>query len=188
MANAEADAGAEPSANPKAPYYRDDLVDFARYGRLDAYELTDEDLARLLEVWRWSVWSGRQSPEDDVREASRRLQRRLAREHNIEVEYNTMLLFKQEIEPLIHLRVLLDIPKALGYFFWHCFSLVRALRQHRRYRRVIPARDHNGVPVGYPRPTLDALAMRPPDVLHRHYWHQLSFYSFEERKRLDYWW
>lgn len=172
----------------EADYYRDDLVDFARYGKLDAYELTDEELARLLEVWRWSVWSGRQSPEDDVREASRRLQRRLAHGHNIEVEYNTTLLLKQEVEPLLYLRTLIDVPKALAYFARHGFALLRALRQHRRFSRLAPARDHNGAPIGYPRPTLDAMRVRPPDVLHRHYWHQLSFYSFEERKRLDYWW
>lgn len=171
-----------------ADYYRGNLVDFARYGKLDAFELTDEELARMLEVWRWAVWSERSSPADDVRAAAQRVQRQLAREHNVEVEYNTALLLKQEIEPLVYLRVLLDFPKALLYFLRSGSAFFRALRQHRRCQQVSPARDTNGAPLGYPRQSLDDLNVRAPDVLQRHYWRQLSPYNFEQRKRLDDWW
>ncbi|PJF26743.1 MAG: hypothetical protein CUN53_06695, partial [Phototrophicales bacterium] len=70
--------------------YRDDLSDFIRYGKLDAYELTDEELARLLEVWRWAEWKRRTHPtaiDYDIIDAAKRLQARLARERNVEVEY-----------------------------------------------------------------------------------------------------
>ncbi len=169
-----------------ADYYRDDLADFTRYGKLDAYELTDDELAHMLEVWRWSVWQGRRNPGDDVRAASQRFQRQLAR-RNVEVEYNTTLLLKQEIEPLIYLRVLLDVPKALLYFLRNGGALIRAVRQHRRYRQVKPICDHNGAPLGYPRQTLDALHVGAPDIVHRPYWRQLDPHNFEERKRLDDW-
>ena len=171
-----------------ADYYRDDLLDFVRYGKLDAYELNDEDLAALLEVWVWSVERERTSPADDVREISCRLQRHLARVHNIEVEYNTALLLKQEIEPLIYLRALLDLPKAIAYFLTHGRAFLRAVRQRRRCRQILPVRDTDGAPRGYPRRALDDRQVHPPDVLHRPYWRQLSPYSFEDRKRLDYWW
>lgn len=169
-------------------FYQDDLLDFVRYGRLDAYELTDDELARLLEVWRWSVWVQRRSPADDVREAAQRLQRHLARDHNVEVEYNTALLLKQEIEPMLYWRVLLDVPKAIGYFLRNSRALFHAFRQQRRCQKVIPVRNTDGVPLGYPRETFDALHVRPPDVLHRRYWRQLSSHTFEDRKRLDDWW
>jgi hypothetical protein len=169
-------------------YYRGNLVDFARYGKLDAYELTDEELARLLEVWRWSVWSQRSSPEDDVRVAAQQLQRGLAQAYNVEVEYNTALLLKQEVEPLIYLRALLDLPKVLGYFLRNGRAIFNAIRQHKRCQRVVPVRDTNGTPLGYPRREFDELHVRAPDVLHRRYWRQLSPYSFEERKRRDDWW
>jgi hypothetical protein len=171
-----------------ADFYRDDLVDFTRYGRLDAYDLTDEELARLLEVWRWSVWKERSSPADDVRASAQRLQRHLAQTCNVEVEYNTALLLKQEVEPLIYLRVLLDLPKALCYFLRGGRALFRAIRQHRRYRKVAPVRDSDGAPLGYPRNLLNALRIQPPDVLHRPYWRQLNPHNFEDRKRLDEWW
>ncbi len=169
-------------------YYRGDLADFVRYGKLDAYELTDEELSRLLEVWRWAVWSQRSSPEDDVRAAAQQLQRHLAQSSNIEVEYNTALLLKQEVEPLVYLRALLDFPKAVGYFLRNAGALLRALRQHQRCKRTTPVRDANGTPLGYPRRAFDALHITAPDVLHRPYWRQLNPHSFEERKRLDDWW
>ena len=171
-----------------ANFYKDDLIDFTRYGKLDAYELTDEELAHMLEVWRWSVGRHDTSPDEDVRTAAQCLQRHLARAHNIEVEYNTTLLLKQEIEPLIYLRALLNFPKALAYFLCHAPALIHALRQHRRYHSLLPVRDTNGAPLGYPRPILDAYHAAPPDVLHRPYWRQLSPYDFEDRKRLDDWW
>jgi hypothetical protein len=112
----------------------------------------------------------------------------MAQAHNVEVEYNTALLLKQEIEPLVYLRTLLDLPKALFYFLRSGGALIRAFRQHRRYRQIAPVRDSNGAPLGYPRALLDALHMQPPDVLHRAYWRQLSPHNFEDRKRLDDWW
>jgi hypothetical protein len=171
-----------------ADYYRADLVDFVRYGKLDAYELTDEELSRLLEVWRWSVWMQCSSPEDDVRMAAQQLQRSLAQTHNIEVEYNTALLLKQEVEPLIYLRALLDLPKVLVYFLRNGAALLRAIRQRKRCQRIVPVRDTNGTPLGYPSREFDLLHVRPPDVLQRRYWRQLSPHNFEERKRRDDWW
>ena len=88
-----------------------DLTEFARHGKLDAYELTDEELARLLELWRWTAWTHRNTPsgpDHDILDEAHRLQRQLARQNNMEMEYNTALLLKQELEPLMHLRVLLD--------------------------------------------------------------------------------
>jgi hypothetical protein len=170
-----------------------DLSDFARHGKLDAYELTDEELARLLELWRWTAWTHRNTPsgpDHDILDEAQRIQRVMAREHNMEVEYNTALLLKQELEGLMHLRVLLDIPKVLRYFL--CFrgviAFFRALVQARRYREIAPMRDRVQGDVGYPRRALEAYNGRAPDLLKRRYWRQLSPYSFEERKRMDYWW
>jgi hypothetical protein len=173
--------------------YQDDLSDFVRYGKLDAYELTDEELARLLEVWRWSEWKRRTHPtsiDHDIITAAQQLQARLARERDVEVEYNTALLLKAEIEALMFARALLDFPRALAYFLhprrW--LSLLRALIRARRYCRIAPLQDAYGNRLGYPAAKLDAFRERPPDLLKRRYWRQLAPYSFEERKRLDYWW
>jgi hypothetical protein len=173
--------------------YRDDLSDFVRYGKLDAYELTDEELARLLEVWRWSAWKRRTHPtsiDRDIIAAAQQLQARLAHERGVEVEYNTALLLKAEIEALMFARALLDFPRALAYFLhprrW--LSLLQALIRARRYYRIAPLQDAYGNPLGYPAAKLDSLCGRPPDLLKRRYWRQLAPYSFEERKRLDYWW
>lgn len=170
-----------------------DLTEFARYGKLDAYELTDDELARLLELWRWTAWTHRNTPsgpDHDILDEAHRLQRQLARENNMEMEYNTALLLKQELEPLMHLRVLLDVPKALRYFLRPrgLLALFRALLQARRYRAIIPVRDRQHGGVGYPRARLDKYRGRAPDLLKRRYWRQLSPYSFEERKKMDYWW
>lgn len=173
--------------------YRDDLSDFIRYGKLDAYELTDEELARLLEVWRWAEWKRRTHPtaiDHDIIDAAKRLQARLARERDVEVEYNTALLLKSEIEALMFARALLDFPRAVAYFLhprrW--LSLLRAFIRVRRYNRIAPLQDAYGSPLGYPAAKLDAVCGRPPDLLKRRYWRQLAPHSFEERKRLDYWW
>jgi hypothetical protein len=176
------------NADVEGSYYRDDLSDFTRYGKLDAYELTDEELAHLLEVWRWSVGRQTCAPEDEVRAASQRLQRQLARTRNVEVEYNTALLLKQEIEPLIYLRTLLNAGRAVAYFLRHGGALLEALRQYRRCKRIAPVRDTEGAPLGYPRGVLSDSHMHAPDVLHRPYWRQLSPHTFEDRKRLDEWW
>jgi hypothetical protein len=170
-----------------------DLTEFARYGKLDAYELTDDELARLLELWRWTAWMHRNTPsgpDHDILDEAHRLQRQLARDYNMEMEYNTALLLKQELEPLMHLRVLLDLPRALRYFLRPrgMLALIRGLRQARRYRNIIPVRDRERGGVGYPRLRLEKYRGHPPDLLKRRYWRQLSPYSFEERKKMDYWW
>jgi hypothetical protein len=175
-------------SDEEGSYYRDDLSDFTRYGKLDAYELTDEELAHLLEVWRWTIARQSCAPEDEVRAASQRLQRQLARTRDVEVEYNTTLLLKQEIEPLIYLRALLNAWRAFTYFLRHGGALLGALRQYRRCKGVAPVRDTDGAPLGYPRAVLNASHIHAPDVLHRPYWRQLSPHNFEERKRLDEWW
>ncbi|MBL8133941.1 MAG: hypothetical protein JNL42_18915 [Anaerolineae bacterium] len=167
-------------------YFRADLKDFVRYGVLDAYELTDEEIAALLEVWRWSVWTERETPDDDVRAALVRLQRALAHQHDAEVEYNTAMLLKQEIEPLLYLRTLRDLPAALFFFVTHPLALLRALR-HARRAKVPPLRGQDGEPLGYPTDALPS-RLRPPDLLKRAYWKQVSPYTFAQRKRMDYWW
>lgn len=167
-------------------HLRSDLKDFARYGTLDAYELTDEEIAELLEVWRWSVWTERSSPHDDVRAAVATLQRHLAQHHDVEVEYNTAMLLKQEIEPLVFLRVIHELPGAVLYFLRHPLELIRAMRHARRVN-VAPVRNHNGEPLGYPRERLPK-HLHAPDLLKRSYWRQLSPYTFAQRKQMDYWW
>jgi hypothetical protein len=173
--------------------YQDDLSDFVRHGRLDAYELTDEELAYMLEVWRWSQWTARNQPsalDYDVIDAAQTLQRRLAHEKNIEVEYNTALLLKSEVEPLMILRVLFCVPRAVAYCLnprrW--WMLARAWRQTRRYRRLRPLQDAYGNVLGYAEADMTTLHPRAPDLLKRRYWRQLSPYSFADRKRLGYWW
>jgi hypothetical protein len=173
--------------------YEEDLRSFTRYGKLDSYELTDEELVRMLELWRWAEWTKRSTPSGpdyDINDAVQRLQRHLAQVHNIEVEYNTALLLKQELEPLMHLRVLSNVPRALAYFLHprRLWTLIQSLRRAYRYRRVQPAKDAYGNPRGYPAHLLERCKERVPDLLTRPYWRQLSPYNFEQRKRLDYWW
>ncbi len=167
-------------------FYRSDLKDFARHGVLDAYELTDEDIAHLLEVWRWSVWTERDDVSDEVRAALATLQRHLANNHNIEVEYNTAMLLKETAEPLLYLRVLRDFPDAILYFICHPLRYLRAV-WHSHRANVPPQRNTNGDPLGYPVERMPG-KLRAPDLLRRHYWHRVSSYTFAERKRLDYWW
>lgn len=171
----------------------EDLVEFVRHGNLDAYELTDEELAQMLEVWRWSVWRRMQAPsapDHDVIEQSQWLQRRLAREFDLEVEYNTTLLLKQELEPLMQLRVLLNAPRACAYFVnpRRFLLLWRTLWRALRYNRIVPVRERNRDAPGYPSDQLRRYAGRAPDLLRRPYWRQLSHHSFAVRKRLDLWW
>lgn len=167
-------------------HYRPDLRDFARYGVLDAYELTDEEIAALLEVWRWAVWNARESPSDEVREAVVTLQRHLAHAHDIEVEYNTAGLLKTSIEPLIYLRVLRDLPEAIAYFVTHPLAFIRAIVQAGRVN-ISPLRGAHGEPLGYPKRALPR-RLRAPDLLRRTYWKRVSGYTFAERKKMDYWW
>lgn len=170
-----------------------DLEEFARYGKLDAYELTNDEIAHLLELWRWTAWQHRNhpsGPDHDILDAVQKLQRQLAQTHDIEMEYNTALLLKQELEPLMHLRVLLDVPKALRYFLCPkgIIKLMLAVRQAVRYRAIQAIRDTRRGGSGFPRRVLDGYHGRAPDLLKRHYWRQLSPYSFEQRKRMDFWW
>jgi hypothetical protein len=184
--------------------YRDDLSDFIRHHKLDAYELTDDELAAFLEVWRWSIWTNRREPsipDSDVLDATRQLQRRMAHEHNVEVDYNTLLLLKQEAEPLMHLRVLTAAPRALLYFLRlrGLWALICSLRRVRRYEWMNTAVDRQGQrrdprdPHGhiqyrlYPRILLERLRERAPDLMKRAYWRPLSSTPLEERKRLDFW-
>lgn len=167
-------------------HYQTDLKDFARYGVLDAYELTDEEIAALLEVWRWAFWTERSCPSDEVRDAVVRLQRHLAQVYDTEVEYNTAMLLKQEIEPLVHLRVLRDLPKAFQYFLRHPLELVRAML-HVGRAQVPPLRGQDGEPLGYPREQLPK-KLHAPDLLKRAYWRQVSPFTFAQRKSMDYWW
>ncbi|MCC6614408.1 MAG: hypothetical protein IT320_13085 [Anaerolineae bacterium] len=178
---------------PLTDAIHDDLIEFVRHGSLDAYELTDEELAQMLEVWRWGVWRRMQAPsapDHDVIEQSQRLQRRLAREYNLEVEYNTALLLKQELEPLMNLRMLLNAPRACAYFIhprrW--LALWQTLWRVLRYNQIIPVPERNQDSPGYPCDQLQRHAGHAPDLLRRPYWRQLSFHSFAARKRLDLWW
>lgn len=171
----------------------EDLSAFIRYNVLDAYELTDEEIAHMLEVWRWSVWRNRarqSGPERDIREATQSLQRHLAQTYDVEVEYNTAFLFKQEIEPLMMLQSLAEVPGIVRYFLrptrWP--ALIRAWWQRRRYQKIPPAADGEGNTEGYPQALLDRFRGRAPNLLKRRYWRQISAYSYADRKRLDQWW
>jgi hypothetical protein len=170
-----------------------DLAEFARYNRLDAYELTDAELARMLEVWRWHAWTrDRDVPAADraVIACVRDLQRRLAYTYDIETEYNTALLLRQEIEPLMHLRALGEALASLRYCLnparW--IAVLRALLHIRRYRRIDPVIDAEGRWVGYPRRRLERFRGRAPDLMRRKYWRPLGGESYAERKRSDVWW
>jgi len=171
----------------------DDLSEFARYGRLDAYELTDHELVQMLEVWRWHIWThGRDLPAADraVLEGVRDLQRRLARTHDIETEYNTVLLLKEESEPLMHVRMLGEACASLRYCLnprrW--YGLLLALLHIRRYRKIQPVTNSDGARIGYPRRLLAQFRGRVPDLMRRKYWRPLSGDTYEERKRSDAWW
>jgi hypothetical protein len=184
--------------------YRDDLTDFIRHHRLDAYELTDDELAAFLEVWRWSLWMNHREPsipDADVLDAARQLQRRMAHEHNVEVDYNTLLLLKQEAEPLMHLRVLRAVPRAVLYFLrlrglWALFCSWRRVRRYEWMEKAVDKRRYQYDPRNphryiqtrmYPRMLLERLRERAPDLVKRAYWRPLSSTSLEERKRLDFW-
>jgi hypothetical protein len=168
------------------------LDEFVRLGTLDAYELTDEELARLLELWRWTAWTDRCTPngiDRDIQHAAHGLQRELA-ERGIDLEYNTALLLKQEIEGLMHWRALADVPRALWYFVrrLRLAALVRAVQQARRYESLRPNHSEDAADRGYPRAALEAWRGAPPDLLRRRYWRSLTPHSFEERRRLKWWW
>lgn len=169
--------------------YRDDLSDFIRYHKLDAYELTDDELAALLDVWRWSIWTTRNepsAPDADVLDVVRDVQRRMAHEYNVEIDYNTILLLKQEAESLMHLRVLYAVPRALLYFLRvrGIAALVQSIRRIRRYQRMETPIDPHTKRRAYPR---QVLRERVPDLMNRPYWRPLSSATLDERKRSDTW-
>ena len=112
--------------------FAEDLSDFIRNGKLDAYELTDEELADFLEVWRWAAWRRRtlpSGPDADIVDTALQFQAMMQQTHGVEVDYNTFLLLRQELEPLMYLRILRELRRALLYFLQprNLVALVRTL-------------------------------------------------------------
>jgi hypothetical protein len=178
---------------PDMPQNAASLLDFVRFDALDAYELTDDELARLLELWRWTALHRRQQPNGidyDIQEAVRSLQRELAEQHGIDLEYNTALLLKQEIEAQMHWRALCDAPRAMWYFVQRAriIALVRAIFRQRRYARIDAGHSERSRDRGYPREQLAAFNARPPNLLRRRYWRSLTPHDFEARRRMKWWW
>lgn len=159
--------------------FADDLSDFIRNGKLDAYELTDEELAEFLEVWRWSVWRRRTQPtgpDADVADATYQFQNVMQREHGVEVDYNTLLLLRQELEPLMVLRILREFRQALFYFLQprNLPALFRSLARARRYQRTAPHVDWRTHRQGYPRIAMTHIEDPAPDLLQRKYWRRVG--------------
>jgi hypothetical protein len=169
------------------------MAEFARFGTLDAYDLTDDELAQMLELWRWTVWKAAHQPsavDHDILNAVQAFQRQLAEKHDIDMEYNTALLLKQELEPIMHMRALRAFPSAIWYFVRRLNPLVflRAWYRARRYDRLEPSRGQRPGDRGYPRDLLEAYTGRPPNMLKRKYWRSLTSESFDERRRMKRWW
>lgn len=169
-----------------------DLHEFARRDLLDAYELTDRELAEMLEVWRWGVWQSHSQPtptDHDILAATDDLRRQLAHQHNLDIEYNTLYLLRSEIEPTLHLRALEAGWAALVYFAhpsrW--LSFARTLWRARRYRRTPPVPEEKSAALLYPRAPLSLTRLHAPDLLKRRYWHPIGWTPMEERKRTDQW-
>lgn len=157
----------------------EDLSDFIRNGRLDAYELTDEELADFLEVWRWATWRQRTQPtgpDADIVDAAQQFQAQMRQRHGVEVDYNTLLLLRQELEPLMYLRILREVRRALGYFLqpqnWR--ALFRSLARARRYERTAPLVDWRTYQKGYPRAAMRQIQDPAPDLLRRKYWRRVG--------------
>lgn len=174
--------------------YHDDLRDFVRNGRLDAYELTDAELARFLELWRWSAYTRRttpSSPDFDAYDMVERLERHLYRNHNIEIEYNTRLLLRSELEAMMYMNVLLEAPRALLYFInpQNWLTTIATLRNIRRARRIKPVLGEQERECrGYPRRLLNQARLPRIDLLARTYWRQISPHTTKERIQDDMWW
>lgn len=170
------------------------MTDFVRYGMLDAYELNDDDLAQMLELWRWTVWMRANQPngiDHDVLEAVHSLQRKLAQNQNADLEYNTAILLKQDIEALMYLRCLFNAPRAVWYFArrMRVFTLMRAFIQSRRYSKMQRSySEGSAANRGYPRHALEHFHGKAPDMMKRHYWRSLTFKTFQERKHCEMWW
>lgn len=171
--------------------YHDDLRDFVRNGRLDAYELTDAELARFLELWRWSAYTRRTSPSSpdyDAYDMVVRLERHLHQTFGIEIEYNTRLLLRHELEAMMHMNILLEVPRALLYFLnpQNWLAAFSSLRNIRRARRVKPILGEQELECrGYPRRVLDNASPPRVDLLKRTYWRRISS---KERLRNRIWW
>lgn len=172
--------------------YCDDLSDFIRNQKLDCYELTDDELTHFFEVWRWTVWRRRRDGADaDVLDATHHLQAHMAQSYRVNVDYNTLLLLRQEAEPLMHWRVLTQVWAALLYFLnpAHLPLLWRTIRRTRRYDSVRPATEGNDqTRTGYPKRCFVRLEERPPDVLRRTYWRQIGPQRFDVTRCPDLWW
>ncbi len=172
--------------------YHDDLRDFIRNGRLDAYELTDDELSRFLELWRWSAYTRRSSPTSadyDTHDTVNRLEKHLYHTFGVEVEYNTRLLLQQEIEAMMHLNILREIPRAVTYFLWRPLQLVDTMRNMQRARRVKPILGEQQLECrGYPREVLHRAKLPRTDILKRRYWRRLSQESPVERIEKNTWW
>lgn len=173
--------------------YVDDLSDFIRHHKLDCYELTDDELTEFLEVWRWAAWRRRtqpNSPDADVMDATTRLRMHLAHNHNVEVDYNTLLLLRQELEPLMHLRILRDVPRALLYFLHprNLLKVLRSVRRAKRYDRLAPYIDPKSNRQGYPKLAMQYVNERPPNLLRRAYWRRIAQETYTEKRQSDFWW
>ncbi|MBW4438611.1 MAG: hypothetical protein KME04_15830 [Pleurocapsa minor GSE-CHR-MK-17-07R] len=169
------------------------MADFARFGSLDAYDLTDDELAQMLELWRWTVWKAAHQPsavDHDILQAVQAFQRQLAEKHDLDMEYNTALLLKQELEPLMHFRALRMFPAAMWYFVRRLNPLVflRAWHRARRYDALEASRGQRPSDRGYPRELLESFRGRPPNMLKRKYWRSLTAHSYDERKQMKRWW
>jgi hypothetical protein len=157
----------------------DDLRDFIRNGKLDAYELTDSELAEFLEVWRWAVWRRRtqpSGPDADIVEATTHVQTLLRQQYGVDVDYNTLLLLREELEPLMYWRVLHDLRRALGFFLQpsNLLRLWRVWQRARRYQRTAPAVDWRTHEQGYPRAAMSRVNDPAPDLLRRKYWRRVG--------------
>lgn len=173
--------------------YHDDLRDFIRHGKLDAYELTDDELARFLELWRWGVYHRRNEPsaaDYDTFDAVERLEQHLYHTYGVTVEYNTRLLLRQELEAFVHLNLVLQGWRSLWYFLRpdRIFALVRSVRNIRRAKRVRPILGEQELECrGYPRRVLDEARLPRIDLLRRRYWRRINSKSPEERLKARRW-
>ncbi|MFO7323182.1 MAG: hypothetical protein DIU68_015750 [Chloroflexota bacterium] len=166
----------------------EDLSDFIRNDKLDAYELTDDELAQFLEVWRWATWRRRTRPnavDADIADAVQQLQTSMMEQYGVEVDYNTLLLLRQELEPLMYWRILAEFRRALVYFLHprNLLSLLKTLRRVSRYAKLDPLVDRRTYRRGYPRLAMGSLHDPAPDLLKRHYWRQVGMTSAIERRR-----
>lgn len=171
--------------------YSDDLSDFIRNGQLDGYELTDEELVQFLEIWRWVVWTRRRDPtgaDHDIMDALNHLCKRLDERHAVEIEYNTLLLLRQELEPLMHFRVLADMGRAVRYFIspLNWWSFLKTWWRVRRYQSVRPVVYGREERRGYPAYQLDHLRETAPDLVKRKYWRRVGAPKDERHPHM--WW